>query len=131
MNRFELTKEALADIDELWDYIAEDNLDAANRVSDAILDACALLASQPLIGHARQDLTTRSVLFWSSGKYLIVYRPDTEPLHHRRLSRIAGRRRAPRRSRLLSRSSIVSSRTQRPIRTWGPRCGREQSRARI
>lgn len=80
MNRFELTKEALADIDELWDYIAEDNLDAANRVSDAILDACALLASQPLIGHARQDLTTRSVLFWSSGKYLIVYRPDTEPL---------------------------------------------------
>jgi len=58
----------------------EDNLEAANRVSDAILDACALLASQPFNGHARQDLTIRSVLFWSSGRYLIVYRPDTEPL---------------------------------------------------
>jgi plasmid stabilization system protein ParE len=35
MNRFELTKEALANIEELWGYIAEDNLEAANRVTPA------------------------------------------------------------------------------------------------
>jgi plasmid stabilization system protein ParE len=80
MSRYELTRSALADIDELWTYIADDNIAAANRVSDAILDACALLAEQPLIGHTRQDLTPRPVLFWSTGRYLIVYRPDTEPL---------------------------------------------------
>ena len=80
MNRFELTRSALADIDELWSYIAEDSVDAADRVADAILDACALLAERPLVGHPRQDLTPRPLLFWSSGKYLIVYRPETEPL---------------------------------------------------
>lgn len=63
-----------------WTYIADDSVDAATRVSDAILDACDLLAAQPLIGHTRADLTSRPVLFWSSGKYLIVYRPDTRPI---------------------------------------------------
>lgn len=75
--RYELTRSALADIDELWTYIAEDNVEAADRVSAAILDACALLADQPLIGHTREDLTPRPVLFWSSGRYLIVYRPGS------------------------------------------------------
>ena len=80
MSRYALTREALADIDELWSYIAEDSVDAADRVSAAILHACAFLAGQPLVGHSRSDLTDRPVLFWSSGKYLIVYRPDTNPL---------------------------------------------------
>lgn len=80
MNRFELTRSALADIDELWSFIAEDSVEAADRVADAILDACALLAERPLVGHTRQDLTPRPLLFWSSGKYLIVYRPETTPL---------------------------------------------------
>ena len=82
MSRYELTRSTLADI-ELWTYIADDSIAAANRVSDAIFDACALLAEQPPIGHTRQDLTPRPVLFWSSGRYLIVYRPDTEPLRVR------------------------------------------------
>jgi len=56
--RYELTRSALADLDELWTYIAEDNVEAADRVSAAILDACSLLAHQPLIGH----LVERSVL---------------------------------------------------------------------
>ena len=80
MNRFQLTRSALADIDELWSYIADDNLDAANRVAEAILDACALLAERPLVGHTRADLTPQPLLFWSSGKYLIVCRPETNPL---------------------------------------------------
>lgn len=80
MSRYELTRSALADIDELWTYIAEDNVEAADRVSSAILDACEFLAEQPLIGHTREDLTPRPVLFWTSGRYLIVYRPETEPL---------------------------------------------------
>lgn len=50
MNRYELSKEALADLDELWLYIAEDSIDAATRTTDAILDACALLGKHPQIG---------------------------------------------------------------------------------
>lgn len=47
MSRLELTRSALADLDELWTYIAEDNAEAADRVISAILDACALLAEGP------------------------------------------------------------------------------------
>jgi len=80
MSRYELAREALDDLDELWLYVAEDSLDAANRTAATILDACDLLVDHPHIGHTRTDLTDRPVLFWASGKYLIVYRPETEPL---------------------------------------------------
>jgi hypothetical protein len=33
MSRFELTRSALADVDELWTDIAEDNAEAADRVT--------------------------------------------------------------------------------------------------
>ena len=80
MSRYELAREALDDLDELWLYVAEDSVDAANRIAAAILDACDLLVDHPHIGHTRTDLTDRPVLFWASGKYLIVYRPETKPL---------------------------------------------------
>ena len=47
MSRYELARAALDDLDERWLYIAEDSLDAANRATDAILDACALLVDHP------------------------------------------------------------------------------------
>jgi plasmid stabilization system protein ParE len=78
--RYRLTEDALADLDELWSYIAEDNLDAADRVVASILEACSLLAERPRFGHSRPDVTARPVLFWNVGKYTIVYRPDEAPL---------------------------------------------------
>jgi plasmid stabilization system protein ParE len=78
--RYRLTEDALADLDELWSYIAEDNVDAADRVVASILSACKLLAERPRIGHSRPDIIARPVLFWSVGKYTIVYRPDEAPL---------------------------------------------------
>jgi plasmid stabilization system protein ParE len=39
-----------------------------------------LLADNPAIGHVRRDLTGDDVRFWSVFKYLVVYRPNTEPL---------------------------------------------------
>lgn len=32
------------------------------------------------MGHRREDLTLRAVLFWPVHSFLIVYRPDTRPL---------------------------------------------------
>ena len=48
-----LTPRALDDLDDIWNYIAEDNVSAANRVESAILTACGSLASHPLLGSKR------------------------------------------------------------------------------
>ena len=83
MSVYVLTPLAKADIFEIWSYIANDSEDAANRVEQAIYDACAFVAEAPIRGHARTELTTRSLLFWPLVRYpnySIVYRPQTKPL---------------------------------------------------
>lgn len=79
--RFRLSPETQQDIRDICGYIARDSIDAARRVREEIRDACRRLAQHPQIGHRREDLTTRQdVLFWPVHSYLIVYRPDTQPL---------------------------------------------------
>jgi len=51
MNGYALTPLAKADIFEIWSYIATDSEDAADRVEQAIYDACAFLAEGHLRGH--------------------------------------------------------------------------------
>ena len=83
MSGYALTPRAEADVFEIWSYIAERNEDAANRVEQAIYDACAFLAENPLCGHSRPDLTARAVRFWTLSRYRnysVIYRPDTAPL---------------------------------------------------
>jgi antitoxin ParD1/3/4 len=80
---FVLTPRAKLDIFGIWRYIAEHNEEAANRVEGAIFDACLFVVKNPLIGHARSDLTARPVRFWTLTRYpnySIVYRPETSPL---------------------------------------------------
>jgi antitoxin ParD1/3/4 len=82
MSVYALTPLAKADIFEIWCYVAEDSEDAANRVEQAIYEACAFVAEAPLRGHSRRDLTTRSLRFWTVTRYpnySIVYRPETAP----------------------------------------------------
>jgi len=73
MKRFKLSPEAAQDIREIWVYIAADSIKAARRVRLQILDACQTIARNPGIGHRREDLTDKPVLFWSTGSYLIIY----------------------------------------------------------
>jgi plasmid stabilization system protein ParE len=78
-----LTPLAKADIFDIWSYIAADSEDAADRVEQAIYDACAFVAEAPARGHSRLDLTTRSLRFWTVTRYpnyTVVYRPMTGPL---------------------------------------------------
>ena len=42
---------AFADLDEIWDHIAEDNIDAADRVLADIYSTITALAASPRIGH--------------------------------------------------------------------------------
>jgi plasmid stabilization system protein ParE len=80
---FQLTPSALDNLSDIWNYIAEDNVGAANRVESAILSACHSLARHPIIGSKRTDITHLPVRFWTVTKfpnYIVVYRPETMPL---------------------------------------------------
>jgi plasmid stabilization system protein ParE len=59
MNAFVLHPEAYADLDEIWEYIATDNLPAADRILEEIYQAIQSLAAFPYAGHTCPDLTLR------------------------------------------------------------------------
>ena len=83
MSRYALTRLAKTNLFEIWSHIADDSEDAANRVEQAIYDACAFVAVSPLRGHIRGDLTARLLRFWTLTKYpnyTVVYRPDIVPV---------------------------------------------------
>lgn len=65
---------AAADILETWDYIAEDSLDEADLWVDRLDEKLGLLATQPLMGRARNELAAglRSFPF---GRYVVFYVP--------------------------------------------------------
>lgn len=71
---------AKQDIDDIWDYIADDNIEAADRVLDALETTIVKLAKNPGIGHWREELTDKRHRFFPVYSYLIVYRHETKPL---------------------------------------------------
>ena len=94
MSGFAFHPEAFTDVDHLWEYIAERNLDAADRVISDIFDALRTLVASPHIGRRRPDLTSRPLRFKLVRDCLIAYAPDESPLwvvavlHGRRNPRI-------------------------------------------
>ena len=59
MSGFAFHPEAYGDLGEIWEFIAEDNLDAADRVLSELFDAIRALAAFPHQGHMCPDLTAR------------------------------------------------------------------------
>jgi toxin ParE1/3/4 len=80
MTGFRLSVQAARDIEQIWVYIAEDNLRAASKVRIRLLKSIRQLARHPRLGHRRSDLTDRPLLFWPEGRYLIVYDPNPQPI---------------------------------------------------
>jgi plasmid stabilization system protein ParE len=80
MSGFVLHPQAYTDLEEIWEHIAADNLDAADRVREEIFEAIQSLAASPYIGHSRPDFTTRPLRFQSLRDYVIAYAPDEKPL---------------------------------------------------
>jgi plasmid stabilization system protein ParE len=74
VTQYILSEDAERDLDGIWDYIAEDNIDAADRWIDRLFDAFEAIGNTPGIGHKREDLTAYPVLFWPVGAYLVIYR---------------------------------------------------------
>ncbi len=61
---------ALADLDEIFAHIAQDNQDAAGRLVARIEGVAARIAASPYIGEATRDPRFRR---FPVGNYLIVY----------------------------------------------------------
>ena len=89
-----LHPEAFVDLDEIRDFIAQENPDAADRVMSEIFDVIRGLVSFPHRGHRRPDLSSRPLRFTLVREYLIVYAPEERPLwvvavmHGRRSPRV-------------------------------------------
>lgn len=74
MSRITRRPLAEADILEVWDYIADDSFEAADRWVDQLDEKFKLLGTQPIMGRARDELEpgARSFPF---GRYVIFYMP--------------------------------------------------------
>ncbi len=80
MTAYDFHPEARFDLDEIWEFIRADNLDAADRVIAEVLSAIAALVPFPGQGHRRPDITSRPLRFILVREYLIAYAPEEKPL---------------------------------------------------
>ncbi len=80
MSGYLLSADAELDLDEIWEYIAADSLDAADGWIAKLFEAFETLGRNPGIGHKREDLTDFPVLFWPVGSYLVIYRAQRSPV---------------------------------------------------
>ena len=81
MTQFKLSPEAKADLTEIRDYLVDQGGQRLARyVLNEMGEAFRLLASNPEIGHYREDLTPLPVKFWPVFSYLIVYDPVAQPI---------------------------------------------------
>lgn len=94
MSGLALHPSALKDLNEIWEFIAADNLDAADRVLDEILEAVRSLVSFPQMGHYRPELSSHPLRFHPVRDFIVAYAADEKPLlvlavlHGRRNPRI-------------------------------------------
>ena len=91
---YALHPEAFADLDDILDYIARENPDAAVRLMSEIFDTIRGLVAFPHQGHRLPNLSSRPLRFILVREYLIAYAPDEKPLwvvaviHGRRSPRV-------------------------------------------
>ena len=73
-NRQRKRPQAEIDIASIWNYVAADNVTAADGLIDRIERTFNMLAEQPLAGRARNDLAPQLRSF-PVGSYVIFYVP--------------------------------------------------------
>jgi len=74
VNQYRVSDAARADLEEIWFYIAQDNPDAADKLIRALVSRFVTLASMPLMGRQREELSSNLRSF-PVGRYVIFYRP--------------------------------------------------------
>jgi toxin ParE1/3/4 len=74
-----LTQIARDDLEEIWEYIAAENPQAATQVIQKLLGSCQLLAEYPLLGRQRNELADNLRSF-PVKNYVIFYRISAKDL---------------------------------------------------
>jgi len=81
MMRLRVSRRALRDLDEIFDYWAgRAGLQVADRLIEAIEEQFALLCEMPRIGRQCEEVGP-GVRSFPAGKYLIYYRPSRGAMH--------------------------------------------------
>jgi len=81
MSGYLLTPAADADLEEIWQYVSENSgVSRANALEDELHAAMHRLGESPGMGHLRHDLADEMLRFWTVHKFLIVYRPEKQPV---------------------------------------------------
>jgi plasmid stabilization system protein ParE len=60
---YSLSVDADFDLDDVWEYIAADNIESADHWIGKLFDAFEALGQTPGMGHRREDLTSYSIWF--------------------------------------------------------------------
>jgi toxin ParE1/3/4 len=71
-----LSELAEVDLTDIWEFIAQDNTEAADRLIDEIHEKCQFLAAAPKAGRQRPELDP-SLRSFAVGNYVIFYREST------------------------------------------------------
>ena len=74
MPSFRFLPFARRDLNEIWEYIAQENLDAAERLVERIEELCELIATRPQLGRRREELAP-GLRSFPAGSYFIFYQP--------------------------------------------------------
>ena len=74
MSRITKTARAEQDLEEIWFYVAVDNVGAADALLDEFENSVRLLATQPKMGRAREELAS-GLRSFPVRRYVVFYRP--------------------------------------------------------
>jgi len=80
MYGYVLLPQAVADLEEIAEFLSAASPDFADRILNEIQMAIQRLIPFPYQGHRRPDLTSRPLRFKPVNGYLIAYAPDECPL---------------------------------------------------
>lgn len=75
--RLRISKQAREDLVDVWQYIALDSFDNADKFVDLIYDKCADLASMPEMGRKRDELIP-GIRSFPVKRYVIFYRTSKD-----------------------------------------------------
>jgi len=78
---FDLSEDALLDLEEAVSHIALDSPPAALKLAEELEQTFLFLGQWPAAGHTREDLTSELELrFWTSRGYLVAYFWNRSPI---------------------------------------------------
>lgn len=76
MSRIERTRRARVDVQQIWNYVAERNAAAADRIVARIDGAVRMLANNPAAGESAED-ARRNTRKFSVGVYVVFFEPTS------------------------------------------------------